>query len=470
MKKYKTAIIALVLILGALLGYFAVKTIQSDAPASPTQEPSKAFSAFPFSGESAKKQIVQLELFTEEYILLRKTANVWSCPSWPDDELSQVEVQRMVSRICSYVGPLVYEGEVTEDIREEFGFTDDSKFIVTMENGKTYTAFIGSTSTSGGAHYIWVEGVNRIVLYEKEFRAGILVSKVDLISTVVFNFSDFGQITKIHISKNGEDFVYLTATLSGVEGEARQWEMQFPIQRSGHNSNIQSLLNKLASVQKEEIEASKCTDLAAYGLSPAVYSVSLTAPDKTITLHIGNKTTDGNGYYFNIDDGTDVFVVSASSIAFKDATPMQYLDEVVFSTDYTNLSTVQISLNGKTHTMKYEFKDDEERLYFNGKRVPEEHARTFSKVLSAVYCLEITNLDVEHAPEKPTGEVLCTVRYEESDGTVTTVTCTVRDASTMFFYVNDVYTGGYGPRYTLTSDAENLGVQASIDVLLNILK
>ena len=470
MKKYRTAIVAFVLIVVALVSYFVVKQIRPGSSDESADETTKTFSMFPFSGDAAKQQIVQVEVFAEESFLLKKTSEGWVCPSWQDEEISQSEVQSMLGRICLYTGPMAYEGDVTEEVRQQFGFKEDAKFVVTMKDGKTYTAFIGGASTTGGSYYVWLEGSDQIILYAKAFREGIFLSKVDLISDVVFDFGDSGQIMKIDIRKNDQSFAYLTATFSGVQDEERQWTMSVPIQRAGHNSHITTFLNKLLAVKKEKLEVSDCEDLAAYGLSPAAYSVTLTAPDRTITLNIGNKTKDGNSYYFTVGTSTDVYSAGTSVISFKDASVIQYLDEDVFTTDYTNLSTVQITLNGKTHTMKYVFEGEDETFYFNGRLVPDDDRRSFSKVLAAVYILEITGLDLENAPETPSGEVLCTVRYEQIDGTVTTVTCTARDESTMYFYVDGAYTGGYGPRYSLTSSAENSGIQATIDALLEILK
>ncbi len=470
MKKYRTAIIAFVLIVAALVGYYIVKNVQADEPASPTGDEAGARSVFPFSQDvSTRAQITEIRISGEETILLTKTAEGWTCAQWPDEEILQSAVNGMISRIYSYQGPVVYEGDVSEDVRREFGLTGEKKFSITMKNGTVYTAIFGSLNTTGGSHYLWLEGSDKICMYAKAFREGIFVNKADLVSNIIFNFSDSNQVTKIDIMKDGEDYIYLTAQISGNAGEGRKWTMHTPVQRPGHNNNIQAFLDKLTGVTIDKVIVSDCTDLTTYGLSPASYSVALTAPDKTITLNIGNKTPDGTGYYFTIDKGTEVYTTKVEQITFKDVSPIQYLDEDVFILDYTKLSTVRISFNGQEHTMKFEFKGEDEIFYFDGRRVPEEKADYFTRVLSALYFLEITGLDVEHAPETPSGEILCSLRYEQSDGTVTTVTCAARDESTMYFYVNDVYTGGYGPRYMLTSDAANYGVQGTIAVLMQQL-
>lgn len=473
MKQYKTTIIAIILIVVAIGGYFLVKNLGVGEPAEPTDDLTGATSyIFPL-GENAetKSQIAKLECIAEDHIILEKQSGKWVCTTSPDLDVVANNVEVIISKLYTE-GALVYEGAITPEICEDFGFTGERKFSVSMEDGTSYVIVFGGWNTSGSAGYVWLEGTEKILLYAKTFCEGLLFNKADLISRKVFNFTDSGQITSVSVYKDGVKHIQLSAILSGTVGEGRTWEMHYPVSRAGNDTNIESFLSVLQAVSIEDIAASACTDLSLYGLEDAGYSVTLTSPQETISIQIGDKTKDGTGYYFTIGGGNDVYIVVADSINFLDADPLLYMDQVVYLVMYTNLSHVQLTMNQKTHIMSFELDDKNETFYFDGHCVSDptsDYEKEFKNLLTSFYFLEMTGLELDGAPEVP-GEILCQIRYVLADGAVNTVTCTVRDETTMYYYVNDRYIGGYGPRYLLTSDAQNYGIQGCLETLMKCLK
>lgn len=473
MKQYKTTIIAIILIVVAIGGYFLVKNLGVGEPAEPTDDLTGETSyIFPFGANTGtKSQIAKLECIAEDHIVLEKQSGKWVCTTSPDLEVVANNVEVIINKMYTG-GALVYEGAITPEIREDFGLTGEREFSVTLHDGTSYIVVFGGLNTSGSAGYVWLEGTEKILLYAKTFSEGLLFNKADLISRKVFNFTDSGQITNVSVYKNGVKHVQLSAILSGNVGEGRTWEMHYPVSRAGNDTNIESFLSVLEAISVEDIVASACTDLSLYGLEDAGYSVTLTAPQETTSLQIGDKTKDGTGYYCTVNGGNDVYLVAVDSINFLDAAPLLYMDQVVYLEMYTNLSQVQLTLNQKTHTMDFELDDEKETFYFDGHCVSNptsDYEKEFKNLLTSFYFLEMTGLELDGAPEVP-GEILCQIRYRLTNGTVNTVTCTVRDETTMYYYVNDRYIGGYGPRYLLTSDAQNYGIQGCLEALAKCLK
>lgn len=472
MKRYKTTIIALVLIVVCVAGYFIVRKLDlrdsSPEPSATPQNPSTS-SVFPFGTDAdAADRIARIECQTKDNIVLEKQGGEWICTSYPELQVLSKNVSAIIRRMCSYGGPLVFEGEMTEAVRSQFGLDGEEKITVTMNDGTVYTVIFGGLNTSGGACYTWLEGTEQIYLCSLTFRDYMMLTKVDLISATVFDFTDSGQINRVSISKNGENFVRLSATLSGVVGEARTWTMEYPLSRKADKQNTETLVASLLNISIEDIAVSNCEDLAAYGLSPAEYSVSVTSPEKTVSLQIGSRTKDGSGYYFTVNGGSDVYTVSSSKITFKDESSLVYMDQFVFMVMYTELSKVELTLDGKTHTLGFDYANDEENFYFDGvcaTKTNADYEDEFRSVLTAVYQLELAGIDPE--PSEP-GEVLCEIRYEQSDGTVTTVVCTARSETTMYYYLNGEYVGGYGNRWLLTSDG-NKGIRGAVKTLMSCL-
>ncbi|MBR5280623.1 MAG: DUF4340 domain-containing protein [Clostridia bacterium] len=474
MKQYKTAIIAILLIAIAVAAFLLVKNLQPEDSqvATPTAEDNSGY-VFPFSTDkTTQNKIIAVDCLGTETLSLKKQKDTWICTTYPEIQVVNDTVTTLLGRFYSNNGAIVYEGAVTEEIKSDFGFDGQKKLVVTMEDGTSYTVLFGGLNTASTAQYVWLEGSETIYLYSKSFAEKVFLRKVDLISKTIFDFSDAGQIVRAVVWQGGTRKMELSASLSGDADANRVWMMSIPLERKGKNANIESWITKVVAIQIADIAELNCSDLSVYGLSPAAYSVSFTSPEKTITLHIGNKTKDGTQYYASIGDGTDVYLVGESVAAFKDADPLLYMDEVVYMVMYTELAHVRITMNGVTRTLSYEFDEDNQPTYiFEGHRTSDKYSdlgEGCSRLLTSLYYLEMTALELPGVPEIQ-GKVLCTVEYELRDGSTHTVVCAERDASTMYYYVDGQYIGGYGPQYYLTSSAEKYGIKGCIDALLELL-
>ncbi len=475
MKQYRTAIIAFVLIVCAVAAFFLIRELQPEEPADPTDSiQGDSVSAFPFAQDPATK--TDIVGFTCQYgdtkIELVKQQQ-WTCPTYPDIDLIEKNVTNLVNRLYTYQGAAAFEGTVTEAVQQDFGLTGDEKIVITMKDGTQYTAVFGGFNTDETACYVWLSGADAIYLYATAFKEAMLINKADLISTTVFDFADAGQITRIAITKGEQEFARFSATLSGVVGEARTWQMTYPLTREGKTSSVESLLSALTAITIDDLAVADCDHLDEYGLAPAAYSVTLSAPGQTVSIHLGNQSPDGEKYYFTVDDGDDVYLVQAASVTFKDVAVTNYMETTVFMVDYKELDQVDIRLGEEHHTLRYEFgEENEETFYFDGHCVTDSAANyrdEFTDVLFSLYLLAIENVAPTEAPASPEN-VLCEIQFKQTDGTLTTVTCTKRDDTTMYYYLNGQYVGGYGPQYLLTSDAAHDGVRGNLDAMLACLK
>ena len=166
MKQYKTAIIAIFVIAIACVAFFAVKHIKGDTPAA-TEAPENSNSGyvFPFSTDSsAQTQIVGIDCVGTEHLTLEKQNNSWVCTTYPELEVSKNSVDNLIARLYNNNGAIVYEGEVTPEVRNDFGLDGQTKLMVTMKDGTTYTAIFGGLNTASTAQYVWLEGAETIYL------------------------------------------------------------------------------------------------------------------------------------------------------------------------------------------------------------------------------------------------------------------------------------------------------------------
>lgn len=474
MKKYKTTIIALILIAVVIGGYFLSRSLgllHPEEEATPTPTPSGVV-VFPFAEETdGTDRIVRIECISAQYdVVLEKKGGEWSCPSYETLALVSNRVTGLLNTLRSTRGQKIHEGPVTADVQRDFGFLDGyGSVTVTMQDGTEYYALFGKTSTNGSYRYLWLQGTETVYMVTDTVWENLMISPMDLISGKLFTFSDSGQINRITVMRGGVEQIRMQATLSSEEGATRTWNVLTPLQREGDATTIESLLSMILSLQAQDVEALGCEDLAQYELDPPSYSVAVSDPWQTVTLHLGRKTADGAYYYATVDDSRDVYLLSASSVNFKDEQPLSYMSKYVYMTMYTNLTRIDLELEARTYRLDFTFTEDDETLYFNGHNVNQpdnDCRRAMKRIDTALYNLSIVALEDE--PAEP-GRTLCTVKYSLQDGTEHTVVCTERDVSTMYFYLDGAYVGGYGNRYQLTGPNENYGIQGTIDNLTALL-
>ena len=204
---------------------------------------------------------------------------------------------------------------------------------------------------------------------------------------------------------------------------------------------------------------------AAAALAPTVAEMRASWPDAAITLSLGDTTADRSYYYASVNNTSDVYLVRAAGVDFTDEPELTYIDEYVFMVSYTLLSRVDLELLGDKFELLYDARDEktEDVLIFNGVNtyIDDDHdyRGDFKRIGTAMYGLRLSGLEAEPAEK---GELLCRIRYEQHDGTVTTVECFARDDTTMYFYLNGSYVGGYGRQYLLTSDNANYGIAGTV--------
>ena len=480
MKKYLVTIIALVLIVVLLAGFFIAKNAGwLDPQPAATYDPyadvvtGPVFAFFTEDPEAFTK-ITEIESTKDgEALVLVKSGSEWISTSHEALAVISKNVNSCINAMRSLNGRVAYEGEMTESKRFEFGFEESKTYIrLKLSDGAEHKVVYGKNNQSGNSSYVWEEGKETVFLVDNYQLNSMLVDAVDLLNSRIFTFDDPGQISRINVSKDGNDYLKLQAVISTDPEAPRTWKVNYPLSRGGNTSTIEAFFSSLNSTLLSGIEKMNCEDMSVYGLSPAKFKVSVTSPQKTISLSIGDLTPDRANYYVSIDDSNDVFLVKASNITFTDTPLLSFMDEYIFMVSYTKLKTVDIEVLGRTYILTYDATGEREdeiftingtNVYFNADR---DFRGDFKRIGTALYGLRLTALSDE--PQEK-GELLCRIRYEEHDGTVNVVECFDRDGSTMYLYLNGAYQGGYGNRYLLTSDNDNYGIIGTIDNLYALM-
>ncbi|MBO4327346.1 MAG: DUF4340 domain-containing protein [Clostridia bacterium] len=479
MKKYRTTIIALALIAIALAAFFISRAAGLfDNKEQPTEDPyadietGAVFSCL--AEDTAYSNVKKVVSHSpSEVIVLEKVSGDWTCTSHPSLALIPKNVNSCLNSMRTLNGRVAYRGEVTESKQYEFGFIDSEYHVViTFKDGSEATVVFGTENLSSSSCYVWEKGTDVIYLVGVYNRSSTVVTAIDLITSKVFSFSDSGQISKVNINKNGEAFLKLQATISTDIDGTREWTVKYPIERAGDSTTIESLVSALDSMYLSSVQELACEDLSVYGLEPAAFEVSVTDPQKTSVLRVGNLTPDRDYYYVTIDGASDVYLVKTSYVTFTDTPQISFMNKYIFMVSYTKLSDVQLYVLGRTYDLTYAAGETSENDVFtiNGINVNQDGndcRDLFKRIGTAMYGIRLVSLEDEPAEK---GETLCRIRYEEQDGTVNVVECFARNETTMYLYLNGEYCGGYGNVYLLTSGNEDYGILGTIENLYAGLK
>ena len=466
MKKYLATIIAVVLVAVILTGFFIAKNAGAFDPPAPTADPEEnvetgqVFSFFSKSETAFSDVVGIVSVYGDMELVLKKQNDGWTSTSHPGLKVISNNVNSKLNSMRSLNGRVAYTGEITESKKYEFGFVD-SKYSVsfTMADGSENKVVFGKDNQNGGSCYVWEEGTDKVYLVGVYNRTSTVITASDLVSASVFSFEDNGQISGVDISRDGGDLLKLRSVLSTEADVPRSWRVLYPLERNGDVSAIESLVTTLTSTMLEAIHELNCEDLSVYGL--------ITDPHKTTVLSVGNSTPDRSGYYVTVDGGNDVYIVNSSYITYTDISPLSYIDRYVYMIHYTLLSRVELEILGRRYLMTYETSENSEddRFTINGTDVNisgNDCRGDFKRIGTAMYGLRFVGLEDEPAAR---GELLAGIRYVLSDGTENTVECVRRDDTTMYYYFNGEYTGGYGNIYLLTSGNADYGILGTIDNL-----
>ena len=472
MKKYRTTIIALIIIAVAVAGYLAVDRFwTSDKPEDEKgsqTDPDSLYDTVMFPGIDTKN-IETIESHAADVIVLRKAYDEWTCVSYPDLPFFEASVSTVLNRISGMKGKVVYTGEITESILADYGLDGKSYLLLTMADGSTVKLIFGANDLTGGEVYTLFEGDNRVFRTDNAHKTTLLLTKKHLISSMIFDFDDEGKTQKVLVSKTGEKEFELTADFSG---ETRKWNMIYPISIEGNQSNINDLLKIVCDLSITDITEANCADLSQYGLEKPLYAIRLKDHRKTESLEIGNRTQDGNYFYCTLNGGSDVYTISAASVTFTDETAIRYLSGYAFLENYTVLSKVIVTVAGETYTLEYDTEGkakDEEILTINGisANQPDHDCRDmFREITNALYRIELENIELT---PPPTDNVVCSIVYERKDGSRSTVTCFYRDDITVSIFRDGKYLGGYCSLRRIMGPASSEGILGTITALLEAL-
>jgi len=150
------------------------------------------------------------------------------------------------------------------------------------------------------------------------------------------------DIRQIEITKKGEPATILKKNDGG------QWAITAPKPLAADQNAVTSLTSSASSLSSDRVVDDKASDLASYGLDPALITAKFTMADgKTSTLLLGENTPGGNSVYAKVEGDPRLFTTFSYS---KDAFNKSYKDlrdKRLMTFDKDKISRVELAEGGQ---------------------------------------------------------------------------------------------------------------------------
>ncbi len=476
MKSYKTAIIALVVLVVAVAGYFTANHfINNSKTPEPTQAPNaETEMLYPFDRTKAVKIVTE----GKENFTLELTANgTWVCQHPAHVNASSAAVSNIVTLLSSAYGEVLYgEGEFDGKLKD-YGLDEPSLFTIYFNDDTKVTYKIGGLNHSGNKYYLMMEGSDKIYAINTSYGEKLCLTQASVTEGDLIVFPDVEKMAYVELRKKGETFYKFAADFEGDENGSKLWNIVKPIEISGNSPIIEEFITAVDSLLIADTVETNCQDLSQYGLDLPAFEYIFTDNKGIHTISLGNKTSDGVFYYCAVNGGTDVFRVYVSNLQFVDNPVLSYAYTYAFFENYTTLNSIDIRLNGKlneSHKLEFAFADEDEKIWFNEvpakseDKIKYDYLYEVKGITTYCYALQIDKIEPEMTIEK--GDLLCKITYNRKDGSSCVVEAYERDNATAYLFVDGKYLGGYCETRRIFSEVDHEGLAGTIHAYQNLIK
>ena len=158
-------------------------------------------------------------------------------------------------------------------------------------------------------------------------------------------------ITETEASYSALSYDNGSATLSFHLDESGKWvwsdDPEFPLD----DSTIQSILSLLTNLKPQQTITDGDT-LEAYGLDQPVATLTATKPDGgTLTIALGNTTTDGNSYYMLMDGQESPVYIISNSLYTEMSKTIYEMCDLPELPDLTEENIQSVTIEGAASTL-----------------------------------------------------------------------------------------------------------------------
>ena len=406
MGKGKKLAILLAVAVVLLGGYFAAAHFFKD-----TEETEEADANTVEVGALEQDEIVGIQYnYGDEVITLVKEGDKWLMDGDPDFPVEQA----FPDLIASDAAKLTARRLISDnpDDFAEYGLDKPtSAYVFTKSDGTQVTYLIGNYNNYGGTYYMNVAGTNEIYLIEGDFLDDFDAGKSELADVPELETASTDQVTGLRLTLDGKTTV-LQNYENGLD-TAYTGTVQWFVGKDTPADTVQlhDFIGKAVGYSSEGCAAYKADaeQLEKFGLTKPVLTLAVNYTDseeketgetdedgvavtetvttpKSLALSVGGQSPDGT-YYAKLDGSDTVYLIApdyVDTLRAFDVSTLRAADVCQLSSD--EVTSMDVTVSGKTHTVKIERKTENEILYsVDGKQITAVQFNDFfSSIQSAV--------------------------------------------------------------------------------------
>ncbi len=376
-KKIFIPIIAIVLLLGALLG-----VMMMDDASSPNGGDSLS-DASPVAEFPAEIKGNILELDTDSITMLDVVSGgkdfsfvndgkKWSFASNLAVSISSGAVDGLVNSLSAIGYTESYSGMKLSDC----GISDSSDAITIHLNSKTLSIRRGINTTDGKYSYMASSENDTVYLVPMDM-AEKLFAPLERYRNSAMLKLDFDNISEIIISNANALISLKKGKASSNDAVYNEWKLLSPVETGANDEYIQSKITDPLKQIKIEGFASDNADFVSFGFGTKDNYISLTDKNgKTEKLYFSSQT--GGKYYIAVNNEPTIYEIALSNAPYIEMKAIDVADRNINLVKMANISNVTIK--GANMEYKVEFLDKEGRI--NGAEVSNEYMN--QKIFPAV--------------------------------------------------------------------------------------
>ena len=332
----------------------------------------------------------------------------WFSPENPQAYLDSEYILNMINTLSTLSAIPVEENAKDFSV---YGLDNPaSLFEFNDENGVKYTLKFGNKVPTGSGYYLAYNDVPNVYKISDEDYT-LLCGGFDSIRNKKLFAIKPNDVYSVSITNSDTSFMVRPKTVHDPNAHSSsQWEMSTPYLKDVNQYIFETnILNAIDFTIYDFVDDNP-TDYSQYGLDTPKYTIKVSTMSNNLEINflLGNSyfSTDGTKLIYMMVQGVpNVFAIKEDQVAYKDSTPVDILDSLVFSRIISCVDTISYSDANNSYTLKI----NEPNFYVDGNAVEEGEFRSaYTKIISPTILGEV---------EGDVGNQMCSMTFNYNTST-----------------------------------------------------
>ncbi len=435
MKRIRTALIVMVILIAATLGIYFTASYFSNKNSEKEAEEAEKLIIFDFDENASTNLKIHNE--SGDYEMQYSQSDGWTMIGETDFEVNA----NTAVNICTAMSSLTATKIIEDSDTAKYGF-DSSIDLTITANGTDYTLHVGDSTPTNESFYVMKEGSDSIYLIDYSTGAILCATKDSLKSQYIADYNS-NEVVHFALWKGSETDENILFSMN--KDENNKWHMEKPYtDDSVHSSDINTFINDAIRDKIYNFIAEDCqeSDYEKYGFDDPQFVFEISTADKYTKVIFGDYTNNDTEMYGLFTETGQVVTFYKNTVTVLGYDTSDMMNKYIFCKNLEEISSVSITL--PEGSAELEINETDSQYTFNGNEIDisdEDINKAFFNFFDSFNNTYFESVDRD---AKPSGDAEVTVEYTLSDGTVTKleyIPVPGEDSNTYWTIKDGEYTG-----------------------------